>query len=103
MNKTVCNITTKNIREFTNADTIYISKTIKGYRYNYLCTFEKYERGSVYGKVISVEPNGEILTRTVVDTIVSSRLKNCYLYGRLAGSENSYNHCNWFNPNGTIV
>jgi hypothetical protein len=103
MKHSVCNITDKNIRDFNNTDTIYIVKKMGGYRYYYFCTFEKYERGSVYGKVISVEPNGEIFNNTVVNTIVSARLKNCYLFGRTKNDAISYDYCHWFTSSGTIL
>lgn len=94
----VDNITEKNIREFTPDNTIYISRIDSGYQLIHLCQFVKFERGMVYGRVISTEPNPELHSGKV-GTEVKARLLKCYLYGKTDGWAA---HAHWFNSEGTI-
>lgn len=92
------NTSFKNIKDFTPEDTIYITRMRAGHSYHYFCQFEKLERGMVYGRVISVEPNPSLHIHEHGKT-VSARVKACYLFGNNPGDLLKHNYCHWFNRN----
>ena len=99
MDRNTINITDKNIREFTENDTIYIKKNENGHSIMYLCNFVKFEKGNVTGKVISAEPNWA-LHQSEVGILKSARLANCFLWGKKDGENN--NVCHWFGKDGFV-
>ena len=87
------NITTKNIREFTQKDTIYVRKSMAGFIYYYLCKFKKFEKGIVTAEVI--EKDGMDRDKTIREkgNEMSIRLDGCYLKGKLnEGDRDDHHH-----------
>jgi hypothetical protein len=97
--KQTINYATKNIREFTPDDTLYIRLMKNGYDYHYLCHFIKFERGMVYGKAISVDRD---YGGTHFPIEVKTRLKNCYLWGKNPNDKSDWTRCHWFTQDGTV-
>jgi hypothetical protein len=97
MDERIENITTKNIKEFTPTDTIYINKMIGCYSHIILCQFVKFERGIVTGIVIKTDRQYCTINK---GESIKARLKKCCLFGKPKGA--SYSYCNWFNSKGTI-
>lgn len=95
------NITTKNIRDFVaGKDTVYLNKKDGGMSRSYLCRFKKYEKGMVFGEVISADVIGETKT-SMVGQEISARLSNCYLRGKMKETDVAQ-QCRWFDKDGTI-
>lgn len=93
------NLSTKNIKEFTTNDTIYMRRTNEFNKPLYLCRFIGYEKGMVKGKAIYTDVNPELAKNDIEKgLILSNRLENCALYGRSAGSDRKFYH--WFGSQG---
>lgn len=92
------NLTSKNISEFGEEDTIYISKNKSGFRFTYLCKFVSFKKGVVMGVVVETDRDyntGE------VGTTLSARLDKCYLWGRSEGM-GEWDRCHWFGKGGAV-
>lgn len=93
------NLSTKNIKDFTTADTIYLTVGSKDFPATMLCQFIKYDSksGVVSGKVIDVDTNKEMYAQKIRDGwTVTAQLNKCALYG---GSPDNPDHTyyHWFN------
>lgn len=92
----VVNLTSKNIKDFTNKDTLYVRKrTPSGHVYFYLCKFIEYKRGIVTAKVFKIEH--DYLKRDL-GTILTARITNCYLWGSTQGDK--WDRAHWFTKEG---
>jgi len=101
MEKNISNITDKNIRDFGPEDTIYIKKIIGNYDYSYYCRFVKFEKGIVTAEIIS--HNRQYGRNIDKGKIITTRPKNCYLWGKFSDDKYMYEGCHWFNKNGTVL
>lgn len=99
--KTVNNFTTKKITEFTTDDTIYITRTVNKYTYHYFCKFNRFEKGMVYGNIIDIVPDWA-MHKSIANTVVSARLKKCYVFGRQENDRITWDYCHWFESTGYI-
>lgn len=93
------NLTYKNISDFTGADTIYLTKTIRGYSYCYYCKFVGYRRGCVSGKVLQAIPNPGN-HEYIIGKTITARLRKCYLYGK--DGDDKWERCHWFGSSGVV-
>ncbi len=93
------NYTTKNIKEFTPEDTLYISKYIQGFQYVYLCNNITFKGGIVSGTIISVNPTHR--SHIKEPPVITTRIRNCYLWGKPPHS--NVESCCWFTKNGSVV
>lgn len=91
--KTRVNFVTTPLAEFTNSNTLYIQKSKNGFMVEYLCKFQQYNRGNVYGEVLSVKPD---YAPAKVGDRITAKAASCYLWGRVPGEK--HNSCQWFNP-----
>ena len=93
------NFTEKSISEFTNKDTLYAQIKVSGFNYEFLLKFISFEKGTVLGEVISIEPNntkhlwvGKELIK--IGGLLSCKITKCYTYNKKIKSV--FNGCNWF-------
>ena len=89
------NLTTKNIREFTSEDTIFIRDKNSFNKDVFLCQFMHYDEAKqrVTGQIIS--PNDE-RQDGMVGNVITDSLKNCSLFG----SDGEREHHQWFDSLG---
>lgn len=78
------NLTTKNIKDFTPADTIYIStEESRGFHVLFLCQFIKLEKGMVYGTIIGATVNPEIYGYRIKNKeVIKGKTSKCAVYGK---------------------
>jgi hypothetical protein len=94
------NLTTKNIREFKQGDTIYIRRKREFGGPLYLCEFLMYDKGFVHGKAIWKE-DADIHQQQDIEKGLGlkTRLQDCALYGEsVSGSKHAHFH--WFGSQG---
>lgn len=91
------NHTDKNIREFCDLDTIYISKMNGGYQLTHLCRFVSFGKGVVKGAIVSVNPEWAMHAR-LKGQHITARLDKCYLLG--AFDSRSPDSAHWFDKEG---
>jgi len=89
------NLTTKNIRDFTEEDTLYISVPgARGYgRYKKLCQFIGLVGNRVHGKVIDdCQDSGTEWQGQIIGEEIDGKIEHCSLYGKSKSGENSCYH-----------
>lgn len=93
------NLTTKQIEQFTTADTIYIKDSkAQPSPEILLCRFASYENGMVTGKVMKLATDQNLHTSFKAGDAIRVRLANCALWGTPAGR--AHPHWHWFQPTG---
>lgn len=91
------NLNNKNIREFTEKDTIYVQRSQSGFNFSYYCQFISFKSEIVKVRVLERER----MAKHTEGEIFTTRLKKCYLWGNDGKIKNlTWNHCNWFNKEG---
>jgi hypothetical protein len=98
------NMQFKNIREFVDKDTIYISKLeggMKGHQIIYYCKFHSFSKGIVKGIVMDADPVWAIRPQDK-GKLISARITKCFLYGKSQGQVEVWNYCHWFNKEGVV-
>ncbi len=95
------NLSSKNIKDFTAEDTIYIKSGSSQYPIIVLCQFISYDskKDKVTGRAISVDTNESLYGRDIEKGWeVSNGLEKCMLYGE--ATENGRGFYHWFNSMG---
>lgn len=92
------NMQSKNIREFTPKDTIYVTKMVQGHMATYYCQFVELRRGMVVATVKDIE--NEHWCAIPIGDEIRARVTKCYLWGRKEKDTMEWDHCNWFKPSG---
>jgi|SaaInlLV_10m_DNA_2_1039722.scaffolds.fasta_scaffold135098_1 hypothetical protein len=100
MNERIVNLTQKSILEFTDKDTIYITKMRGGYKETFFCSFVSYYKGTVTGKIITTDSLFNRMCNEI-DREVYAKLRNCYLWGKAELLERDY--CHWFKKGGLVA
>lgn len=92
------NLNSKNIREFTPADTIYIRDKDAFNREIFLCQFSSFNEktGAVTGIVLDDKERKIGGIRVNVGKVLTANVKSCALYGVSNGVLGNA-HCHWFN------
>lgn len=91
------NLTNKNIREFTENDTLYIQKREGDGDTAYYVRFISFARGVVTGSVIE---SNKRYAKHWPDDVISARLFKCFLWGK--GLEDKWECCHWFQKDGFV-
>ncbi len=97
MLKSVKNLNTNPIDEFTTQDTLYIQRVISGMMMSIYVRFIEFKSGIVTGEIIEVQPNN---ARGFWDkqvyyekgSVIKTRVNKCYTYSK--------NGCHWFEKDG---
>lgn len=95
------NLTTKNIGEFTEKDTIYLRyKTGVDNSQFFRCQFIKFDGGRVYGKAIDTDVNPLLWSREIEKGFfIDNKLEKAALYGKQE-SDKGYGHFHYFDALG---
>ena len=99
--KEVKNLTTKNIKEFTTNDTIYL-RYMKDPQHPvfFLCQFIKFEDGRVYGKAISTDTNPQLWKWEIErGLLIDAKIEKVALFGEQE-SDKGHTHYYYFDALG---
>lgn len=95
------NLTTKNIKDFTTSDTVYL-RYMKDPQHPvfFLCQFIKFENGRVYGKAISTDTNPQLWENEIASGLfIDTKLEKAALNGKME-SEKGWGGYHYFDALG---